>query len=128
MRAMPLLMICFCSLLLTGDAFSQTEEIKDWPMWGGTAGRNMVSGMKGVSTDFDLEKGTKVNWSVGLGSQTYGNPIIADGKVFVGTNNGAVKYLSAPTTEPATEINIRRIRTWGCCCASMRSQAILSGN
>ena len=89
MRAMPLLMICFCSLLLTGDAFSQTEEIKDWPMWGGTAGRNMVSGMKGVSTDFDLEKGTKVNWSVGLGSQTYGNPIIADGKVFVGTNNGA---------------------------------------
>lgn len=102
MRAMPLLMICLCSLLLAGDAHSQTAtdnqpateiqkgaESKDWPMWGGTPGRNMVSAMKGVSIDFDLEKGRNVNWSVGLGSQTYGNPIIADGKVFVGTNNGA---------------------------------------
>ena len=90
MRATPLLMISFCSLLLPGEVLSQTDaDTKDWPMWGGTPDRNMVSAMKGVSTDFDLEKGKNVNWSVGLGSQTYGNPIIADGKVFVGTNNGA---------------------------------------
>ncbi len=90
MRAMPLLMTCLCSLLFTGNVLGQTDtDAKDWPMWGGAPGRNMVSPMKDVSTDFDLEKGTNVNWSVGLGSQTYGNPIIADGKVFVGTNNGA---------------------------------------
>ena len=28
-------------------------------------------------------------WTAKLGSQTYGNPVIANGKVFVGTNNGA---------------------------------------
>ncbi len=83
------LMIFLGSLLLTGDATSQTgSNTKDWPMWGGTPDRNMVSAMKGVSIDFDLNKGTNVNWSAGLGSQTYGNPVIAGGKVFVGTNNG----------------------------------------
>lgn len=62
----------------------------DWPMWGGTPTRNMVSDATNVSIDFDLEKGVegKVIWQQGLGSQTYGNPIVAGGKVFVGTNNG----------------------------------------
>lgn len=62
----------------------------DWPMWGGTPARNMVSDATNVSIDFDLESGVegKVIWQQGLGSQTYGNPIVANGKVFVGTNNG----------------------------------------
>jgi outer membrane protein assembly factor BamB len=62
----------------------------DWPMWGGTPGRNMVSDAKNVSIDFDLQAGKegRVLWQQGLGSQTYGNPIVADGKLFVGTNNG----------------------------------------
>ncbi|MCH7988134.1 MAG: PQQ-binding-like beta-propeller repeat protein, partial [Planctomycetes bacterium] len=30
-----------------------------------------------------------IKWSAKLGSQTYGNPVIANGKVYVGTNNGA---------------------------------------
>ena len=61
----------------------------DWPLWGGTPGRNMVSGAIGISLDFDLRENTNVPWSAQLGSQTYGNPIVADGKVYVGTNNGA---------------------------------------
>ena len=62
----------------------------DWPMWGGTPSRNMVSDAKNVSLDFDLTKGKEGNvvWQQGLGSQTYGNPIVAGGKVYVGTNNG----------------------------------------
>ena len=28
-----------------------------------------------------------VKWVAKLGSQTYGNPVVANGKVFVGTNN-----------------------------------------
>ncbi len=74
-------------LLSASTCFGQAEE---WPMWGGTPGRNMVSPAKNVSLDFDLQKGKegKVVWQQGLGSQTYGNPIVAGGKVFVGTNNG----------------------------------------
>ena len=58
-------------------------------MWGGTIGRNMVNEMTGVNLDFDLQKGERVNWVANLGSQTYGNAIVAGGKVFVGCNNGA---------------------------------------
>ncbi len=64
-------------------------DIKDWPLWGGTIGRNMVSGEKGVTFDFDLKEKKNVVWSAQLGSQTYGNPIVSGGKVLVGTNNGA---------------------------------------
>ena len=61
----------------------------DWPLWGGSPSRNMVSEATGISLDFNLEENVNVAWSAQLGSQTYGNPIVADGKVFVGTNNGA---------------------------------------
>lgn len=74
-------------VLLVSASFAQTE-FTDWPMWGGTPGRNMASGATGVSLDFDMKSGKKVLWQKGLGSQTYGNPIVAGGKVYVGTNNG----------------------------------------
>jgi outer membrane protein assembly factor BamB len=59
----------------------------DWPMWGGAPDRNMVSSMKGPPTEWDVKSGKNVKWMARLGSQTYGNPVVADGKVFVGTNN-----------------------------------------
>ncbi len=68
------------------SAVAQTQH--DWPMWGGTPSRNMVSGQGNVSLDFDLQSGKNVKWVSQLGSQTYGNPVVAGGKVFVGTNNG----------------------------------------
>ncbi|MDG1875614.1 MAG: PQQ-binding-like beta-propeller repeat protein [Mariniblastus sp.] len=71
--------------LLATFSFAQTTG---WPMWGGTPSRNMSSNEKGVSLDFDLKAGKNVLWQNGLGSQTYGNPVLADGKVYVGTNNG----------------------------------------
>ena len=37
----------------------------------------------------DAAEGKRVLWTAELGSQTYGNPVIAGGKVFVGTNNAA---------------------------------------
>ena len=61
----------------------------DWPMWGGTADRNMVSNMTGLPVDWDVDTGRNIAWSVDLGSQSYGNPVVADGLVFVGTNNEA---------------------------------------
>ena len=63
----------------------------DWPMWGGTPDRNMVSTMKGLPTAFDMKTKKNVKWIAELGSQTYGNPVVAGGIVLVGTNNEAVK-------------------------------------
>jgi outer membrane protein assembly factor BamB len=62
----------------------------DWPMWGGTADRNMVSDMKGLPTSWDVKTGRNVKWVQKLGSQTYGNPVVANGVVLVGTNNEAL--------------------------------------
>src|SRR5712692_299251 len=63
----------------------------DWPMWGGTPDRNMVSSMKGLPTDWDIKTKKNVKWVARLGSQAYGNPVVADGKVFVGTNNESMR-------------------------------------
>ena len=61
----------------------------DWPMWGGTPDRNMVSKMKGLPTTWDVKSKKNVKWVAELGSQTYGNITVASGVVFVGTNNEA---------------------------------------
>ncbi len=63
----------------------------DWPMWGGTPDRNMVSKMKGLPTSWNIEKKTNVKWVSALGSQSYGNPVVAGGQVYVGTNNEGLR-------------------------------------
>ncbi|HXG90454.1 MAG TPA: PQQ-binding-like beta-propeller repeat protein [Vicinamibacterales bacterium] len=68
----------------------------DWPMWGGTPSRNMVSTMKGLPTTWDVKSGKNVKWVAELGSQSYGNPIVAGGVVLVGTNNEAVRDAKQP--------------------------------
>ncbi len=70
---------------------SDPEGSGDWPMWGGTADRNMVSRMKGAPTTWDVAKKVNVKWMAALGSQTYGNPVVAGGLVLVGTNNEAIR-------------------------------------
>ncbi len=61
--------------------------VGDWPMWGGAPERNMVSEMTGLPMAWDVDAGTNVKWVADLGSQSYGNPVVAGGMVFVGTNN-----------------------------------------
>ncbi|HEX7771225.1 MAG TPA: PQQ-binding-like beta-propeller repeat protein, partial [Pyrinomonadaceae bacterium] len=63
----------------------------DWPMWGGTPDRNMISSMKGLPTTWDVKSKKNVKWVAQLGSQTYGNVVVAGGMVFVGTNNEGVR-------------------------------------
>jgi outer membrane protein assembly factor BamB len=77
-----LLGACFCLALLASDPVDG-----DWPMWGGTAARNMVSGMRDLPTSWDLEKKQNVKWTAKLGSQTYSTPVVAGGQVYIGTNN-----------------------------------------
>ncbi len=59
----------------------------DWPMWGGSTDRNLVSGETGIPREWNAETRKNVKWIAPLGSQTYGNPVIVVGKFFVGTNN-----------------------------------------
>src|SRR5687768_6647783 len=60
---------------------------QDWPMWGGTPQRNMASPIKNLPVAWDVKAKKNIKWKADLGSQSYGNPVIAGGKVFVGTNN-----------------------------------------
>ena len=56
-------------------------------MFGRTPARNMVNPIdRGVPHDFDPETGAL--WKAELGSRSYGDPVVAGGKVFAGTNNG----------------------------------------
>ncbi len=68
----------------------------DWPMWGGTPSRNMVSTMTGLPTTWDVKTGKNVKWVAELGSQSYGNPVVAGGVVLVGTNNEAMRDPKQP--------------------------------
>jgi len=74
-------------LVLAGVAvfplFSQ-----DWPMWGGTAQRNQTSAMKNLPESWDVKSGKNIKWKAQIGLTSYGNPVVADAKIFLGTNNG----------------------------------------
>ena len=78
----------FC---LLPTALASDPGTGDWPMWGGTPDRNMVSNMKGLPTSWDVGKKTNVKWVASLGSQSYGNVVVSGGMVFVGTNNEGLR-------------------------------------
>jgi len=61
----------------------------DWPQWGGSYYRNNTPEGTDIPTSWDINTGENVIWTARLGSQTYGNPVVANGKIYVGTNNGA---------------------------------------
>ncbi len=59
----------------------------DQPQWGEPHSRNMVSGEKGLPATFDPATGANLKWSARLGSETNATPVIAAGRVYLGTNN-----------------------------------------
>ncbi len=67
---------------------AEAKASHDWPLFGGTIQRNMVNTVeKNVPTKWNVRTKENVKWVAELGSKAYGGPIIAGGKVFVGTNN-----------------------------------------
>ena len=79
-----------CCLLGVGLPFSTADETSaatGWPMWGGTPARNGVSAAKGIPHEWDLESKKNVRWVAPLGTYSYAGPVIADGRIYVGTNN-----------------------------------------
>jgi outer membrane protein assembly factor BamB len=70
-----------------GEARAQAVG-KDWPMWGGNPQRNQVNpNEKSIPQKWNPETGENIKWVAELGSRSYGNTVVAGGKVFVGTNN-----------------------------------------
>ncbi len=88
-RSLAILATALMAVTMTAPAPMSAGEpgTGEWPMWGGTADRNMVSEMTGLPTEWDVDSGMNVRWVAELGSQSYGNPVVASGMVFVGTNN-----------------------------------------
>jgi outer membrane protein assembly factor BamB len=71
-------------------AASALVAAESWPMLGGTPSRNMANpAAKNVPTDWsvDPDAARNVLWHAELGSAAYGGPVVAGGRVFVGTNN-----------------------------------------
>lgn len=72
---------------------------QDWVRWGNTKSRNMVGQAKNIPTAIkpgeidpktevvNMKTTRNVKWVAKLGSQSYGNPTVADGRIYVGTNN-----------------------------------------
>jgi len=72
------------------------KGVTDWHMWGGSPDRNMVSDATGLPTTWDVKTGKNIKWQAALGSQSYGNPVVAGGVVLVGTNNEALRDPKQP--------------------------------
>ena len=89
--------LCIIASVLAGTLVIGGTD--DWPYWGRNTTRNMVSNETGLPDSFDpgqlkgkteeIDPATTKNvlWVAKVGSQTYGNPTVAGGRVFVGTNN-----------------------------------------
>ncbi len=87
--------------LLVVAAASCALHAAEFPQWGRDNSRNMVSDEKGLPTAIDPGKAAggdgaidpkstrNVRWVAKLGSAAYGNPTVAGGRVFVGTNNAS---------------------------------------
>jgi outer membrane protein assembly factor BamB len=86
-------MICFGMLSVV--LWPGAARGDDWPQWGGRSERNMASGEKGLP-DLRPPDGQQamslndpanpfVKWKFKLVANTYGNPTVAHGRVYVGT-------------------------------------------
>jgi hypothetical protein len=70
---------------------STSAKTGDWPMLGGSPSRNLVDvSDKNITAEWSVKEGAlkNIKWVSELGGTSYGGPVVADGKVFVGTNNG----------------------------------------
>ncbi|MFN3169044.1 MAG: PQQ-binding-like beta-propeller repeat protein [Phycisphaeraceae bacterium] len=94
-----LLMLAAATCAYLCSPLAQTHA-EDWPVWGRDLTRNMVAPAQGpIPADFepgeeigrtgkiDPDSTKHVKWIAKLGSQAFGNPVVAQGKVLVGTNN-----------------------------------------
>jgi outer membrane protein assembly factor BamB len=90
--------VSFCSIVAAAASINATPPMEgvglhDWPQWGGTVQRNMVSAEQGLPETFDAgldgHARKNIKWTAPLGTQTYGTPIVANGRVYIATKGKA---------------------------------------
>lgn len=91
----------FLAILARPLIGTETSRAADYPQLGGSPARNNTVEATNLPTEWNVgqfeektgrwlrESAKNVRWAARLGSQTYGTPIVAGGKVFAGTNNAA---------------------------------------
>ncbi|MFO1498273.1 MAG: PQQ-binding-like beta-propeller repeat protein [Verrucomicrobiota bacterium] len=62
-------------------------QAADQRQWGQAWSRNMVSDELGLADSFDPKTGRNIAWAARLGSEAHSTPVVAGGRVFIGTNN-----------------------------------------
>ena len=78
------LIMAFSAVLLFAENIS-------YVMFGDGPDRNMISTATGLPESWDPESGENILWTAKLGSQTYTNALPYRGKIFVATNNEALR-------------------------------------
>jgi outer membrane protein assembly factor BamB len=68
-------------------ALAAAAPAADQPQWGRFHTRNMVSDEKGLPDTFDPATGRGIKWVADVGTETHDTPVVAGGKVLIGTNN-----------------------------------------
>jgi outer membrane protein assembly factor BamB len=78
-------------LVLTLLLFQGAARAADWPMGGRDNTRNPVSPEKNPATYWQVKDednpARNIRWSVAVGTRSMGGPVVANGLVWIGTNN-----------------------------------------
>ena len=96
---MALRRMTVAAVIAVAAAGSDAARAADWPQWGGGVRRNMASAERGLPSAFhpgrkrrdhlgvDPASAKNVRWVVRLGSENYSSAAVADGRVYIGTND-----------------------------------------
>lgn len=77
----------WCVVALAAHLALAGAQASDRPQWGEAWTRNMVSTETNLPTTFDTATGSNILWSARLGTESYGTPVVAEGRVLIGCNN-----------------------------------------
>jgi outer membrane protein assembly factor BamB len=88
LRTLPSLLALVALASLLAAAGPAASEVG---MFGGGPDRNMADPSTGLPDSWDVSTGQNVKWRARLGSQSYGGPVLAGGRIYAGTNNEALR-------------------------------------
>src|SRR5262249_54418887 len=91
LNGVQLVSLVLVALLTPSELAAEPPQPAEWPCFGGSASRNMVNVVDiGLPEKWDLrltKDGGDLLWKAKLGNRAFAGPVIAGGRVYVGTNN-----------------------------------------